>query len=77
VATQPASDELINVEDMSDARVEAFYKKCGRIRKQWSGGKNEQEQGFEGSGVRRVQGFSFTLMRSFFVFLSTFESLNP
>lgn len=34
-ATQTASDELINVEELSDSQIEALFKKYERIRNEW------------------------------------------
>lgn len=34
-ATRSASDELINVEDLSDSEIEALFKKYERIRDEW------------------------------------------
>ena len=38
-ATQTASDELINVEELSDSQIEALFKKYERIRNEWEGRK--------------------------------------
>lgn len=34
-ATQTASNELLNVEEMSDSQIEAMFKKYDRIRDEW------------------------------------------
>lgn len=34
-ATRTASDELINVEELSDSQIEALFQKYERIRNEW------------------------------------------